>query len=353
MITSPDSPESYAQILLQLKSLETVASNSDHTQHTQRLTLNHRVLTQLQVNIYKRDPSFLDVGPSELLVLKRGTVFNWSSLKSSIDFFRWSRAVAVEELAAQAHQSGRDSSLLMSMFALRSILELTGNAALLEKDLHALAEPSDDAYARIDWLKDVESLIDGRLAGVRVDYTALTQSGLRGTKRFSYKPGELEDDRTAKDLLNGVDALDKRVKGARATYEFFSEFVHPNLASSWINYERTETRLQVSEVYGYAAHHYRRRIGSFFLETFGHLISEGVDIVVNCVDELRRIDSGLKAMGVSIAKHAKKSIREVIKKDPKDFDFRESCPCNSGVNIRQCCGKLIKVGKFGRFTAAS
>lgn len=350
MAISVENKISFSQIVQSLEQLAKRAGNSNHGQYFKRLTLNHRILAELQAGIHKRDLSIQDVSDSELLMLKRGTVFNWSSLQSSIDFFRWSRASTVEELASQAYQSAKDNSLLVAITALRSILEVSGNAALLERDLHELAEPKDENVARMDWLSEFESVIDGRIAGVRVDYSALTRNGLRGAKKFSYKPGELEADHTAKDLLKGVDVLDKRIKGARAAYEFFSEFAHPNLASVWTHYDRTEVKIRVLDIHGYAVHHQRRHVGAAFLDTFGSVVSEGIEIAGECVDELLRIDIVLKAEGEAMARHAKRAIREIIKRDPAAFDSRELCPCNSGRNIQQCCGKLIKLSRFGRWT---
>jgi hypothetical protein len=351
MTTTVENKISFSQIVQNLEKLGIRAKNSNHGKYFQRLTLNHRILAELQAGIHKRNLSIHDVTDSELLMLKRGTVFNWSSLQSSIDFFRWSRASTVEELASQAYQSANDNSLLMAITALRSILEVCGNAALLDRDLQELAEPKDENVARMDWLGEFESVIDGRIAGVRVDYSVLTRNGLRGTKKFSYKPGELEADHTAKDLLKGVDVLDKRIKGARAAYEFFSEFAHPNLASVWTHYDRTEVKIKVLDIHGYAVHHQRRHVGAAFLDTFGSVVNEGIEIAGECVDELLRIDLVLKAEGEAMARHAKRAIREIIKRDPAAFDARELCPCNSGKNIQQCCGKLIKVSRFGRWTA--
>lgn len=351
MAVNVENKFSLTQLLQSLENLAKRADNSNHGQHFQRLTLNHRVLAELQTGIYKRSQSTQDVTDSELLMLKRGMVFNWSSLQSSIDFFRWSRASIVEELARQAYQSASDNSLVVAIAALRSILEVSGNAALLEKDLRELAEPKDENVARMDWLSDFESVIDGRIAGVRVDYSALTRNGLRGTKNFSYKPGDFEADHTARDLLKGVDILDKRIKGARAAYEFFSEFAHPNLASVWTHYDRIEVKISVLDIHGYAVHHQRRHVGAAFLDTFGPVLNEGIEIAGECVDDLLRIDLVLKAEGEAMARHAKRSIREIIKRDPAAFDSRELCPCNSGNNIRQCCGRLIKVSRFGRWKA--
>ena len=350
MASNSDDRISFLQIVESFKKLANRAKNSNHGQHFQRLTINNRILAKLQAEIYKRNPvaSRQDVTESEFLMLKRGMIFNWSSLQSSIDFFRWSRASNVEELATQAYQSAKDNSLLVALTALRSILEVSGNAALLERDLHDLAEPKDENVSRLDWLSEVETLIDGRIAGVRVDLPALIKNGLRGTKKISYKPGEFELDQTAKDLLKGVDVLDKRIKGTRAAYEFFSEFAHPNLASVWTNYDRTELKMQVSDIHGYAVHHQRRHVGAAFLDTFGSVVTEGIEITGECIDELLRIDLVFKKEGEAMAKHAKKAIREIIKREPAAFDSRELCPCNSGKNIQQCCGKLIKPSRFGR-----
>jgi hypothetical protein len=343
---------SLARIIHSLEHLAQRAKNPNHGQHFQRLTLNHRILAELTGGIHTRDLSVQNVTDSELLMIKRGVVFNWSSLQSTIDFFRWSRASAVEELARQAHQSAKDNSLLVAITALRSILEVSDNTVLLERDLHEIAEPKDESVSRMEFLTEFESVIDGRLAGVRVDYAVLSRDGLRATRKFSYKPGELEADHTAKDLLKGVDILDKRIRGARAAYEFFSEFAHPNLASVWTHYDRTEIKIRVLDIHGYAVHHQRNHVGAAFLDTFGSVVNEGIEIVGECVDEALRIDLLLKAEGEAMARHAKRAIREVIKHDPAAFDARERCPCNSGKNIQQCCGKLIKASRFGRWTSA-
>jgi hypothetical protein len=350
MALSVENKISFTKIVQSLEKLTKRAGNSNHGQFFQRLTLNHRVLAELQAEIYKRGQSAQDVTDSELLMIKRGMVLNWSSLQSSIDFFRWSRVSTVEELASQAYQSASDNSLVMAITALRSILEVSGNAALLEKDLRELVKPKDENVARMDWLSEFESVIDGRIAGVRVDYSALTRNGLRGTKKFSYTPGEFEADHTAKNLLKGVDILDKRIKGTRAAYEFFSEFAHPNLASVWTHYDRTEWKISVLDIHGYVVHHQRRHVGAAFLDTFGSVLNEGIEIAGECVDDLLRIDLVLKIEGEAMAKHAKRAIREIIKRDPAAFDSRELCPCNSRKNIQQCCGKLIKVSRFGRWT---
>lgn len=353
MTSNTDESISFSRIVENLEKLAKRAKNSNHGQHFQRLALNHRILAKLQVDRYQREMSLQHISDAELLMIERGTVFNLSSLQSSIDFFRWSRVSTVQELTDHAHWAAKNNSLLMAMMALRSILEVSGNVILLETDIRQLNEPKNENIARMEWLGAFEYLVDGRLMGRRVDYSLLIRNGLRGPRKFAYKPGAMEADQTAKDLLNGVDALDKRIKGARAAYEFFSEFAHPNLASVWIHYDRTETKIKVLDIHGYAVHHQQRKVGGYFMDTFGSVVSEGIEIVSECIDELLRMDLVLETNGENMARHAKKAIREIVKHNPSAFDSREMCPCSSGKNIQQCCGKLIKASKFGKWTATA
>jgi hypothetical protein len=353
MAGSPKDRIDFAFIVDKLEELASRTKNSQHGLNFERLTLNHRVLANIQINMSIRENFIQNSSSSELLMHKRGTVFSWSSIKSSIDFFRWSRSATAEELSIQSYNNAKENSLILSIMALRSLLEICGNAALLEKDLQELPEPKDENFARKDWFNAIQSLIDSRLEGVRVDYDKITKSGLRGAGRFSYKPGHLEADKTAKDLLKGIDLLDKRIKGTRNAYEFFSEFSHPNLASVLTNYDRVESKLQVIDIHGYATHHQKRHVGAMFLDNFGHLLVEGIEVVEECVDELLRIDLFLKLKGETISIHAKKVIRRIVRKNTSSFESWEACPCNSGINIQRCCGNMIKASKFGRRSAAA
>jgi hypothetical protein len=351
---------SYSEIIENFARLANRMPHSKLKEHYTRLALNNRILTEIMGKIYTqdpstftRDPSSIKISDSEFLMLKRGEILRHSAIRYSIDFFSWCRITSAEELASQAHQAATDNSLLMAVMALRSILEISGNAALLEKDLQGIPEPKDELSLTLAyWLNEIEETVDVRLAGTRVDYEFLTKNSLRNAKKqITYTPEEFEADRTARDLLKGVDLLDKRVKGARAAYEFFSEFAHPNLASAWTNYDRAEIKIQILDVHGYEAHHRRRHVGTVFLDMFGSVLLEGIEIVIECMDELLRISLALEKVAEITGVRAQKVIRGHIRKDTAMFDSRENCPCNQGKNILQCCGKLINRSKFGRIQA--
>lgn len=67
----------------------------------------------------------------------------------------------------QAYSNAKENSLIVSIMALRSIIEISGNAALLERDLQDISEPKDENVAQMDWLNAIQSLVDARLEGVR------------------------------------------------------------------------------------------------------------------------------------------------------------------------------------------
>jgi hypothetical protein len=314
-----------------------------------RLTLNNRLITEMQSNIYRRDPSMSSTPPAELFVMKRASVFGWAGLKASLNFFRWTRKTSMLELCKQASIAAESNSLLVTLCALRSILEITGNCCLLRRDLERFTDPIDNILEKMNWLNGVDGIIDSRIAGMRSNYSKILTNGLRSSKKISYKPGELEVNLEAKDLLNGVDLLAESVRGARAAYDFFSEFAHPNLASSLINYDQTSVRFNIDEIIFYSVQYEQNKFGDAFLENFGSVLIEGIEIISECIDEMVKIDEYLNRKADEVAIVAKRVIRDTIKKDPFAFDAHELCPCYSSKNIQYCCGKLINKSKFGNW----
>jgi hypothetical protein len=314
-----------------------------------RLTLNNRLLTEMQSNIYSRDPSGRSTTAEELFTIKRASVFGWAGLKVSLNFFRWTRKTSMLELCKQASIAAESNSLLVTLSALRLILEITGNCCLLRRDLERFTDPVDDILEKMNWLNGIDGIIDSRIAGMRSNYSKILSDGLRSSKKISYKPGEFEVNLEAKDLLNGVDLLAEGVKGARAAYDFFSEFAHPNLASSLINYDQTSVRFNINKIIFYSVQYEQNKFGDAFLENFGAVLIEGIEIISECIDEMVKIDEYLNHKADEVALVAKKVIRETIKKDPFAFDAHESCPCYSSKNIQNCCGRLINKSKFGNW----
>jgi len=340
---------SSAQIIELLRALSLKALDIESEDKFIRFTLNNKLLTQMQGNLIRRDPSAGSATFAELLAIKRATVYGWAGLKTSLNFFRWTRKVAIIELTKQALLAAESNSILVTLSAMRLILEIIGNTCLLKRDFDKFAFPIDDISEKMIWLNGFDSLIDGRVAGVRSNYFKILTDGLRAAKKISYKPGDFESNLEAKDLLNGVDLLAESVKGARNAYEFFSEFAHPNLASAMTNYDQTSVRYSIDEIIFYSVHYQKDKMGDNFLENFGSVLIEGIEILSECIDEMVRLDVCLKGKADEAALVAKGVIREMVKKDPLAFDSMETCPCYSGKNIKNCCGKLIKPSKFGNW----
>lgn len=314
-----------------------------------RFTINHRLLTELQVKIHQREQSIDRVTQDELFVLKRASIFVWAGLKASLNFYRWTRKTSIIELSRQGFIAAKSNSLLVALSSMRSILEITGNASLLKRDLEKFEDPIDNLEEKTKWLNNFDGLIDSRISGVRSNYSKILSGGLRNAKKIAYKPGEFEANLEAKDLLNGVDLLAERVKGARAAYDFFSEFAHPNLASSLVSYDQTSVRYSINEIIFYSVQYQQNKLGDTFLDNFGLVLVEAIEIISECLDEMLKIDEFLMQRADEVALVAKRVIRDMVKRDPFAFDAHESCPCYSGKNIQNCCGRLINVSKFGHW----
>lgn len=343
-------PVSFANLIEALSDLEAQALKMRPKDVFERFAMNNSVFAKLESKVFRSEQ--IDQGTSDLdlLILKRGFIYGWSSIRSNLEFFVWSRKTSIVDLTRQAVVSIKGSSLLVTCMALRAILESIGNACLLRRDLQQYPEPESDALKRMHWLNGFDGLIDVRLKGMRIDYSAILKNGLRSSKKSSYKPGVDEADWEAKDLLTGVDVLTKTVKGARATYEFLSEFTHPNIASVYTNYDQAIMKAQFGSINCYSALHNKSKIGDVFMENFGPILFEGIDIISESIRELQLADDYFTKKADEVAIIAQKSIRDMVKKNPQLFDKRENCPCSSGKNIQYCCGRLINSSKFGNFT---
>jgi hypothetical protein len=343
-------PVSFANIVKALSDLEAQALKMRPKDVFERLAMNTSVFAKFQSKIFHSNQVGQDISDLDLLCLKRGTIYDWSSIKSNLEFFIWSRKSSIVDLTRQALASFKGNSLLLTCMALRAILESVGNACLLRRDLKQFPEPDIDLHKRMEWLNGIDDLIDVRLKGMRIDYSTILKKGLRLSKQYSYKPGVDEADWKANDLLTGVDVLTKTVKGARATYEFFSEFAHPNMASVYTNYDQTIMKVQFGSINCYSALHNQTKIGDIFIEDFGSILFEGIDIISESIKELQLADDYFHKKADEVATIAQKCIRDMVKKNPQLFDKRENCPCNSGKNIQYCCGRLINASKFSNWT---
>ncbi|MEP7316070.1 MAG: hypothetical protein ABI667_05190, partial [Sphingomicrobium sp.] len=142
--------------------------------------------------------------------------------------FRWTKRKAIAECLGALKFSLGHGELLPALVLARVIIEHIGVYALFDHDSSRIVRESDSPKDRGDWVLEVRAALIPRLMGTRIDLADYFVNGLKGKSRKGYEAKEGYFDQEAKDLLKGVDRLDKTVKGIRNAYEFLSEYGHPN-----------------------------------------------------------------------------------------------------------------------------
>jgi hypothetical protein len=351
MMDSESTTIGSAEIVASLKRLNLAAESPRPSHQFDRISLNHAVLTTLAGSLSRSDDDLSTLPFETRLLLTRGALASNSIVATNIRFLVWCRRCATAEHATQALSAFQGGSLITSATAIRSILELVGNTALLEKKIGLLSEGGEDENALIEWIHNVEDVVDESLLGVRIDYRTLADRGLRSNKKNAYKPLAHEKSLEAKDLLNGVDHLGKVVLGARNAYDFLSEFTHPNLISVWTHYDVITPNMSIGDLHMYSVRHQAGSVGEEFLKQFGPILIEAIDIAIDSINHLQKISVDLNERANMLDAKVRRVIRKAIKKNPQFFNRTESCPCHSGKVIRYCCGKLVNERKFGELSS--
>ena len=334
-----------------LEKLSCNATNANLPSTFQRHAINNRGLTKLASNYLESGGPPQSIPSAELLRLQRGAILTISAVPINVRFLVWCRQSAIKEHADQALLSFRNGSIVSAATSLRSILEQIGNAAMLEKKITEISAPTDDEKSVAEWIVAIEEVVDQSLFGMRVDYWKIIEYGLRTKKNIDYKPAAHEQNMGAKDLLNGIDRLGKKVVGSRNAYSFLCEFTHPNLASVWTHYDLLMPKMSISEMNIYTAQHQAGQPGAVFMGHFGAIFAEAVEIIAEGVSWFHGLSVSLNGQADDIGEKARWLIRRQIKRNTLAFDRSETCPCNSGKSIRGCCGRLVKDNKFGNLAA--
>jgi hypothetical protein len=146
----------------------------------------------------------------------------------------------------------------------------------------------------------------------------------------------------AEQVLNKVDCLDKKIKGARACYEILCEYLHPNVGDYYAI--TTEWRETIER------HQLKLIKKTLSLEGFSR--DPTVDrVVLNKVyrlfpkmTELFLTDMNyMSDFGQKLEVAAQKHIREIIRINRKCFKISDLCPCCSGSEVSKCCRKNLNL----------
>lgn len=282
--------------------------------------------------VYSRQ---MPLHPNEIRI----PIFNWAQSYHQLNAFSFSKNIICLKLVDGIRFGMQCGNLLLSMTAMRSILEQVGQLHLLTLNLSSIAEPTNASESITAW-QSYSGEVTKRLYATRIDWTKLATADIRSSKAktFQYRKDEYRADMEAADLLKAIDRLDQRIPGARLAYDVLSEFVHPNYGTVYA----------VTELVNFDEDHYgigwqKRQIGMGFphcMTTLNRQILVDTFLIFAEVFALLiPLHSQVSNISDRLLRCIQQTIRPILTSNPALFERNESCPCGSGRKLKKCCGQ--------------
>ena len=290
--------------------------------------------------ITNQDQAASFVVPPEVIAAH---VYNVGRTANLLHAFRWTKKKAIAECLGSVKFSLDHDSLLPALVLARTILEQVGTYALFQRDVSCLTPADESPNAAGDWVLDIQHALLPRAMGTRIDWADYFSNGLKGKGRKGYKANEGYFDQGAKDLLNGIDLVDKSVRGIRNAYEFLSEYGHPNYPSyqlGVVSAELTPHRhgfRMLRKVYA------GDRTPRFAVEEQRFLLRDVWELLVAALEHFLVLDKKFADIQKEVGKKTHSWVRKTLRKHGTGTVFRyaDPCPCFSGKIVGCCCGKGV------------
>lgn len=222
----------------------------------------------------------------------------------------------------------------------RGLIERAATAETLIQNvapiLEASAPTTEEAFRNV--LRAGEA-ITVTLFGTKVDWEMLADSdfGNISAKTASYKPVEYAVNLTAKQVLNAVDRLNKRIPGTRVAYDVLCEFLHPDvgdLLAASLDSASFLDRLGIRHVeiiLGRGPADLQRR------PDVARVLATTIRVSTGIVALIPIIHQELDKLAETITSRTRKAMRPLLKKNMHFFRRSDLCPCHSGKTIGACC----------------
>lgn len=271
-------------------------------------------------------------------------VYNVGRTANLLHAFRWTKKKAIAECLGSIKHSLVHQSLLPALVLARTILEQIGMYALFHRDVSRLTPVDESPNAGGDWVLDVQLTLIPRAMGTRIDWADYLSNGLKGKGRKSYRAKEGHFDQEAKDLLNGIDLLDKSVRGVRNAYEFLSEYGHPNYPSyqlGVVSGALTPHRLGFRMLHKVYAGDRAPRLA---VEEQRLLLRDVWELLATTLDHFLDLDKKFSDIQEEVGKRTRSWVRKKIRQQGATaaiFHTADPCPCLSGKIVGGCCGKGV------------
>jgi hypothetical protein len=254
----------------------------------------------------------------------------------------WTKRAVIVDLLISLQTALSGVNIISAITLVRPILEHVAAVSIAAHEILSLFDKTDLATKdKSDKIIRLCEIISKRGKGTRVDWETYLTKSLRTGKKKSYKAEPGTVDLTALDLMNSIDHLDKKIKGARKAYEFASEFAHPNVGSHFI-YAKSASYATLSDGIRIWDRISCRDCPENGIGELRERLIEMLQISLESIEVLKENVKNLENTRKIVIKWTKEVVRNGISNHPLIFNLKEPCPCFSGMEFGSCCGKKVK-----------
>jgi hypothetical protein len=230
-------------------------------------------------------------------------------------------------------------NLLCAQVCLRSLVEHVAHFDSVIFLLRSYSVPSlfDEANKTL-W--EINSKLAKATRATRIDWLALLRAKDKNELerlKIKYKPAPNREDLSAKTILDAIDSLDKRVKGARVVYEVLCEFAHPNFGLI-LSLTRSAKPVLDDQGVGWIRKELSLQAPTGFVDEMGIAFSSIFVKVGECLAHFESLLVEPDEQSKKLQQLTQTVVRHVVTKRRDLLSPYVPCPCGSGSKVKFCCG---------------
>ena len=283
---------------------------------------------------------YLARNPDAISMLKAAAYDHAHTYHQLVQFI-WARKSAVADGIAATKLCIENGLFLASLAQLRATMEQVGALLFIDARTVGLLDERAALQEQATALTSFSSVLFKNLIGTRIDWEHYLSNPIEGGKAKEFTPNGEFQNAMSRNVMDAVDAIDKRVKGARRAYEFLCEFSHPNVGT-YLSYRSGKSIVQRNDsVFTFFETTLGTNTPSFTIEGLKGPLSGTFSLFCKELDVFESACKNLERVAVWIEEGNKKKARNGIKNWAPIWNAGEPCPCLSGVQVGRCCGKDI------------
>lgn len=283
---------------------------------------------------------YLARNPDAISMLK-AAVYDHAHTYHQLVQFIWARKSAVADGIAATRLCIENGLFLATLAQLRATMEQVGALLFVDAKTAGLVDDRGSLQEQSTALTAFSGVLFKNFIGTRIDWEHYLSNPIEGGKSKEYTPhGEFQS-AMSRNVMDAVDAIEKRIKGARRAYEFLCEFSHPNIGT-YFAYRSGKSIVQRNDsVFTFVETTLGTGTPSVTIAGLKEPLGGTFSLFCKELEVFEDAGKNLEAVAAWIGEANKKKAQAGIKNWGPIWNAGEPCPCLSGVQVGRCCGKGI------------